>query len=514
MESQMSETNSSPKYNGGKESGIEENTTFYYSNFKLFNEKSEQSFTKYLLFKNNLKNFLGEDWINYSKAVVYKLIDGNKVFPQGDVIFNSALEVWLELRREINNNSDNKRSQIDNSKKEAVPEEAGRETAAEETKSNDEENQKSQPESSVPEMKFGDFKIVDNFDQRLREKLKAYEIDETNYNAVIKGFYISAIRIWEETLESSIFNPLAGNKNEGFVMESKKYIMNKLQNLYNTKSRMLKPILVATEKMIDFIYEKPKKVHSDATSVSSIQDEKELKNLENFNSNYRMETCDYENSGDLKDKLNNLSLAEGSDDYPRGKRRNPFAKRTVIEVKKINKKTEKMLNHNLIEFSLHHINNIVKTTNKDWQITRNFVTNMVEVNYNRLLQFESRMASELKNEIKIRFIQPAQGFYNHLMETWIIFKTNSLNKEILFTEYLEKVKASLGVHWSDRFVTPTQNFFMTLYYEWNHLKQVEYENEEKLLLFVKKVKENMSKTWEENIVKKAEELMNKKINYN
>lgn len=36
---------------------------------------------------------------------------------------------------------------------------------------------------------------------------------------------------------------------------------------------------------------------------------------------------------------------------------------------------------------------------------------------------------------------------------------------------------------------------------------------QKVLLFVKKVKENMSKTWEENIVKKAEELMNKKINF-
>ena len=38
---------------------VEENTTFYYSNFKLFNEQSELMFTKYLLFKSNLKKFLG-----------------------------------------------------------------------------------------------------------------------------------------------------------------------------------------------------------------------------------------------------------------------------------------------------------------------------------------------------------------------------------------------------------------------------------------------------------------------
>lgn len=33
------------------------------------------------------------------------------------------------------------------------------------------------------------------------------------------------------------------------------------------------------------------------------------------------------------------------------------------------------------------------------------------------------------------------------------------------------------------------------------------------MLFIKKVKENLNKTWEENIVKKAEELTNKKINF-
>jgi hypothetical protein len=123
-----------------------------------------------------------------------------------------------------------------------------------------------------------------------------------------------------------------------------------------------------------------------------------------------------------------------SETIPRNpKRRNPYARGTVIEIKKVNRKTEKMLNQNMIEFALHYINNIVKTTTKDWQITRNFVTNMVEVNYNRLLQLESKLstkANEIKNEIKIRFIQPAQEFYNQLMEIWIIFKTNSLNKEV------------------------------------------------------------------------------------
>ena len=49
------------------------------------------------------------------------------------------------------------------------------------------------------------------------------------------------------------------------------------------------------------------------------------------------------------------------------------------------------------------------------------------------MQIENKItikALDLKNEIKIRFIQPAQEFYNQLMEIWIIIKANSLNKDV------------------------------------------------------------------------------------
>jgi len=514
MDVQKSDSDYNSTENTSTQPEIEENTTFYYSNFKLFNEQSEHMFTKYLLFKNNLKSFLGEDWLNYAKTTVYKSVDGKKVFPQGDVVFSSALEVWLELRREINFDLEVRRADPKKTKAEKPSEKID-----EETKSNGMELkvEQSEMEQETAEDKFEDNSIVEHFDQKLREKFKNFEIDDANYIPVFKGFYISAVRVWANTLTSFDSN----NKSEGFVSESKKYIMNKLQNLYNSKAKMLKPILVATEKIKDYIYEKPKQIHSETSSVSSVQDEKELKNLENFNTNFNMETCEIEKSEeseDLKNRLSSLSITDKkSESIPRGvKRRNPYAKGTVIEIKKINRKTERMLNQNMIEYALNYINTIVKTTTKDWQITRTFVTNMVEVNYNRLLQLENKLsvkASELKNEIKIRFIQPAQGFYNQLLEIWIIFKTNSLHKEILFTEYLDKVKGSLGNLWSDRFISPTQNFFMTLYYEWNRLKAIETEHEEKIRVFINQVKENLNNSWEENIVKKAEELTNKKINF-
>ena len=38
---------------------VEENMTFYYSNFKLFSEYSEILFSKYIAFKKDLQAFLG-----------------------------------------------------------------------------------------------------------------------------------------------------------------------------------------------------------------------------------------------------------------------------------------------------------------------------------------------------------------------------------------------------------------------------------------------------------------------
>jgi len=45
---------------------------------------------------------LGDDWESYAKKSLYSTIDDSTIFVQSRDIFDSALEVWLELRREIN----------------------------------------------------------------------------------------------------------------------------------------------------------------------------------------------------------------------------------------------------------------------------------------------------------------------------------------------------------------------------------------------------------------------------
>ena len=93
-------------------------------------------------------------------------------------------------------------------------------------------------------------------------------LDESTFKAVIQAFYISSIKVWKETLNNYFSNPLftAGlnQKEEGLIMGSTTFILNKIQSLCQTRSkyesyflslnlRILKPILVATEKIRDYI---------------------------------------------------------------------------------------------------------------------------------------------------------------------------------------------------------------------------------------------------------------------
>jgi len=123
--------------------------------------------------------------------------------------------------------------------------------------------------------------------------------------------------------------------------------------------------------------------------------------------------------------------------------------KSVFNVKKFSKNEEKnFLNPVFIDSTAQYIENFMKTSQEKWQVARGFVTNMIEVrkfihylfnycyfkvNYNRISFLENKISSkanDLKNHIKIRFLQPAQSFYHHLMKVWIIFKTNNYQSNV------------------------------------------------------------------------------------
>jgi len=531
-----------------------ENTTFYYSNFKLFPDDSELLFASYLSFKKNLQSFLGEDWESYAKKSLYSTIDDSTIFVQSRDIFDSALEVWLELRREINNIEDEvskkqsekialqEKEMADENRQDPKPldedskksfeeiqdfpklqfEEEQKEIYGEMTMTNNTSEKDSHHTGNMEEL-VEDLKGFDTFQQKVRQRYPQSNIDEAFFRAVIHAFYISAMKVWKTTLAN--YSCDSGFQNLNFFEESKRFLLSKLQSVYKTKFKALKPLLVATEKIKDYIYNDPMK----NSMTPALMNDQDKKNVDNFSSSMRLENSalhipipqytpmnkiKLDEEHELKTSFNNLRISPMDNSSSLLGKRSAMQANSTVEIKKVNKKFEKLLNPNMIEFAAHYVNTMAKTSSLDWQISRSFVTNMVEVNYNKLVQFENRLntqADELRNNVRIRFIQPAQEFYNSLMEVWIIFKTMSLNKDVLFTEYLDKVKIILGNVWNEKFLTATHNFFMTLYYEWNHIKRIEVDTEEKILLFIKKVKENMMKIWEDNIVKRAEELTQKKI---
>jgi len=88
-----------------------------------------------------------------------------------------------------------------------------------------------------------------------------------------------------------------------------------------------------------------------------------------------------------------------------------------VTVKKISGSGEKPLDSAIMKFAQQYIHSLVSKSEKQWQVARGFVTNIVEVKYNSL--------QEYANNMKIRFLQPAQEFYNALMDTYILFKSNN-----------------------------------------------------------------------------------------
>ena len=117
-----------------------------------------------------------------------------------------------------------------------------------------------------------------------------------------------------------------------------------------------------------------------------IPEEKDLKNLSNFSSNLQTESPSTPSSEslqddeqDMKKNFKHMKISNQNSNGSVLGKRSAMQANTVVEIKKVNKKTEKLLNQNTIEFAAYYVNNMVKTSNNDWQISRNFVTNMVEV---------------------------------------------------------------------------------------------------------------------------------------
>mmetsp|Transcript_35460 Transcript_35460/g.31964 ORF Transcript_35460/g.31964 Transcript_35460/m.31964 type:complete len:97 (+) Transcript_35460:893-1183(+) len=96
--------------------------------------------------------------------------------------------------------------------------------------------------------------------------------------------------------------------------------------------------------------------------------------MNNFNSNLQFETPTSVESSDtssncgddLRKDFRKLRLENNSDSGSVLTKRTSSQSNSYVEIKKVNKKVEKNLNQNMVEFAAHYVNNIVKTSNADW----------------------------------------------------------------------------------------------------------------------------------------------------
>jgi hypothetical protein len=76
------------------------------------------------------------------------------------------------------------------------------------------------------------------------------------------------------------------------------------------------------------------------------------------------------------------------------------------------------LNHaQLLEYEFVHrlvdnLEDYINMTRANWTNTKNFVTYLVELNYEKLKMLNARVADFGNQNLKIRFLQPAGNFYN------------------------------------------------------------------------------------------------------
>lgn len=99
------------------------------------------------------------------------------------------------------------------------------------------------------------------------------------------------------------------------------------------------------------------------------------------------------------------------------------------------------------EHAQQYLSYAPKNGQEKWQVARNFVTNMIELN-NNIIQKTIKIPGKLINKISIRFLQPAKQYYNKLLELFIQYK--DVSHQIDYGQFKQTVKDYFKNQWSDK----------------------------------------------------------------
>lgn len=135
---------------------------------------------------------------------------------------------------------------------------------------------------------------------------------------------------------------------------------------------------------------------------------------------------------------------------------------------------ESLIGQDLKDSLKRYLHKISDKLNNTYQVTSEFVTNTIEIR-------------PLRNNLQVRVIQPAKGFYKKLIEAFI-----SLNTQLTPQQFLLQVQAQLDTLWNDRLIVPTLQFFRIAEEEWMHSLNLEH--------FLELLESQLYKKWMSSIV--------------
>lgn len=147
---------------------------------------------------------------------------------------------------------------------------------------------------------------------------------------------------------------------------------------------------------------------------------------------------------------------------------------TVLE--RVSEPLENIVGHERSAAVLQYIKDASSKVANSYQVTRDFVTNIMEF--------------KASPNLKVRVIQPAKEFYEHAIEAWL-----SLGEVQSLKFYISQFKARYGDTWSESLLRPAIQFFHVAEEEWSRSRGI---------AFVQSIKSRLFDIWTTSIVETSQ----------
>lgn len=151
------------------------------------------------------------------------------------------------------------------------------------------------------------------------------------------------------------------------------------------------------------------------------------------------------------------------------------------------------------------------------KVTRNFVTNMIELSDSALKRISASCngIDNPNDNINMRFIKPSKKFYNLLMSVWVKMDSTSI-LHLTETGFIEMVKQALekeDIPWSDAFLEPTKTFYNVAKEEFMNMYKSQKDDDNldveptnivfSMSRFFTSIKSTLLEMWNSEIVSKS-----------